>query len=206
MADHQTAIRAALRDRMCRRRASVPDRRQRAGAAAIVDRLVAFAVRGRWTTVLAYVAHAGELDPAAAVDGLLDLGITVGLPRVHDRDLSFHRMDGDDSWESGAFGILTPPAWAPTVTPADADAVLVPLVGFDDQGNRLGMGGGFYDRLLADATRPLRIGLAHDGQRVARLPVQAWDQHLDGIVTPTMTLWTTHRSAADAHIRACRRP
>ena len=67
------------------------------------------------------------------------------------------------------------------------DAILVPLVGFDDRGHRLGMGGGVYDRALADlARRPRRprlIGVAFEFQRQPRLREAAWDQPLDQVVT-----------------------
>jgi 5-formyltetrahydrofolate cyclo-ligase len=73
--------------------------------------------------------------------------------------------------------------------PSQLDAVLMPLVGFDEFGNRLGMGGGFYDRSFAfrQARRrwrkPLLIGVAFELQRCPTLPAAAWDIPLDGIVT-----------------------
>jgi 5-formyltetrahydrofolate cyclo-ligase len=69
------------------------------------------------------------------------------------------------------------------------DLILMPLVGFDDHGNRLGMGGGFYDRSLAFRharhhwRKPLLIGVAFELQRCPPLPIAAWDVPLDGIVT-----------------------
>ena len=69
------------------------------------------------------------------------------------------------------------------------DLVLVPLVGFDDQGTRLGMGGGFYDRSFATRLfrrywrKPRLIGVAYELQRVAHLDRQPWDVALDGVVT-----------------------
>ncbi len=72
------------------------------------------------------------------------------------------------------------PAWA-------LDLILLPLVGFDDDGQRMGMGGGFYDRTLAftrrPGPRPHLIGLAHECQRVESLPVAPWDVPLDAIVS-----------------------
>lgn len=71
----------------------------------------------------------------------------------------------------------------------ELDLILMPLVGFDDAGNRLGMGGGFYDRTLAFRharrrwRRPLLIGVAFGLQRCPTLPAEAWDVPLDGIVT-----------------------
>lgn len=68
------------------------------------------------------------------------------------------------------------------------DAVLLPLTGFDASGNRLGMGGGFYDRTLAfkrrqRKTRPLLVGVAHACQQGPALPAEAWDVPLAMIVT-----------------------
>ena len=73
--------------------------------------------------------------------------------------------------------------------PVQLDAVLMPLVGFDEHGNRLGMGGGFYDRSFAFRharrrwRKPLLIGVAFELQRCPTLPAAAWDIPLDGIVT-----------------------
>ena len=68
------------------------------------------------------------------------------------------------------------------------DIVLLPLLAFDDRGNRLGMGGGYYDRLFASrlhrkTKQPLRVGLAFDCQQAERLPMQAWDVPLHAVVT-----------------------
>jgi 5-formyltetrahydrofolate cyclo-ligase len=82
------------------------------------------------------------------------------------------------------------PAWAMQV-------VLMPLVGFDRTGNRLGMGGGFYDRTFAFKrnrihARPLLIGLAHSVQEVAALPTESWDMPLDLIATEKELLRVLH--------------
>ncbi|PHS14938.1 MAG: 5-formyltetrahydrofolate cyclo-ligase [Kangiella sp.] len=73
------------------------------------------------------------------------------------------------------------------------DLVLFPLVGFDLSGNRLGMGGGFYDatfEVISEITnRPKFIGLAHDFQQVEIIPKEIWDLPLDGVCTPTQTLY-----------------
>ncbi len=91
------------------------------------------------------------------------------------------------------FGILEPQLGINTVAPVwTLDIILLPLVGFDRGGNRMGMGGGFYDRTLAQFNvnqgnkglkRPLLIGLAHHCQEVEQLQVQSWDIPLDIIAT-----------------------
>ncbi len=83
------------------------------------------------------------------------------------------------------------PCHAPAerVRARELDLILMPLVGFDDAGNRLGMGGGFYDRTLAFRharrrwRKPFLLGVAFGLQRCAGLPAQAWDVPLDGILT-----------------------
>ena len=87
--------------------------------------------------------------------------------------------------EDNRFGIAEPPASNPHIQPEDIDAVLAPLVAFDDQGHRLGMGGGYYDRFLPrlNAGTPL-IGVAFACQQYEQpLPREAWDVPLHAVVT-----------------------
>jgi 5-formyltetrahydrofolate cyclo-ligase len=91
------------------------------------------------------------------------------------------------------FGIEEPRLNVQQVLPVSRlDIIFTPLVAFDATGQRLGMGGGFYDRTLQDwesaylqQCGPYPIGLAHDCQRVDALPVQEWDVPLPEIITPS---------------------
>jgi len=88
------------------------------------------------------------------------------------------------------FNITEPIDQSATVTAEQLDAVLVPLLGFDQMGNRLGMGGGFYDRSfefrIKSATKtPVLIGVAYDFQQLDNLPAEPWDVPLDIIITET---------------------
>ena len=90
-----------------------------------------------------------------------------------------------DAMEAAAWGIAEPTADKPEVDP---EIVLVPLLAFDARGYRLGYGGGFYDRTLARlrAKQPVvAIGLAYDEQKVDEVPVEAYDQRLDWVLTPS---------------------
>jgi 5-formyltetrahydrofolate cyclo-ligase len=85
-----------------------------------------------------------------------------------------------------ALGLVRPHNSRPHRSPRKLDVVLVPLVAFDADCNRLGAGGGFYDRTFAFRTRsgkPLLIGYAFDAQRVDRVPCEPWDIRLDAVVT-----------------------
>lgn len=94
-------------------------------------------------------------------------------------------------WRENSFGIPEPTPGGNTCLTAARylDLVVLPLVGFDDAGNRLGMGAGYYDQCLEFRRHrrhwrgPLLVGLAFDCQRADRIPAQPWDIPLDGIAT-----------------------
>lgn len=127
-----------------------------------------------------YAAQGSEIDPQFIEPGLP----RHAFPKVSDENLFFYL--GDRKALRPGFGnILEPDANAPMVTP---DLVLVPLIGATLAGQRLGQGGGYYDRTLARlrATgRVTALGLAWDAQIVAALPADPWDEMLDWIATPT---------------------
>jgi 5-formyltetrahydrofolate cyclo-ligase len=131
-----------------------------------------------------YIAQDQEIDPQATESAAAALGWQIAFPRVAtSAPLSFHETARADL-RPGYKGIAEPPADSPAVSP---DILLVPLVAIDAMGNRLGQGGGHYDRTLASlrAGGPvLAIGLAFDIQLVPLVRAEAWDQPLDAIATP----------------------
>ena len=124
----------------------------------------------------------GEIDPTPVLHRALALGCGIHLPVI--TNLRSRRMRFVPLTDAGE-----PAAPSAAIAPRWLDLVLVPLVGFDDRGNRLGMGAAFYDRHFAFLRhrrawrRPLLIGLAFELQRVDRLPVAPHDVPLWGIVT-----------------------
>ena len=139
--------------------------------------------------VAAYLAVDGEMRADGLLRWALRLGKTAFVPRLKpDATLSFVPWRPRSPMRKNRFGIAEPIA-ALRLPPRRLDVVFVPLTGFDDHGNRLGMGGGFYDRSFAFRLgsgrwrRPRLIGLAFECQRVDALPAQAWDAPLDGVLT-----------------------
>jgi len=135
------------------------------------------------------VYHAGPWEaPAAAYARFLrDAGHTIALPHFAQPDapMSFrHHTDpyAQDDLEVGPFGILQPAADAEPLVP---DVLFVPLVGFTPALDRLGQGGGHYDRWLAEHPPTLAVGLAWDAQVCDTLPTEPHDKPLDAVVTPT---------------------
>ena len=140
-----------------------------------------------------YLANDGEIDPAILLEHAQRLGKHCYLPVITgwpaDR-MHFQRLVPGQRWITNRFGIREPLVDPDLqARPWRLDLVLMPLVGFDEAGNRLGMGGGFYDRTFAYRRRrqcwagPRLLGLAHHCQKVAQLPTASWDIPLDGIVS-----------------------
>jgi len=142
-------------------------------------------------SVAGYLAIQGELPLDITLVQLRAAGAITAVPLVVGDALRFVQIDGDTPMRRNRFGIDEPAVAAPALSPMQLDAVLVPLVAFDDAGNRLGMGGGFYDRCFATVAQrrangqatPRLIGVAHPFQQVASLQPEAWDVPLDQVVT-----------------------
>jgi 5-formyltetrahydrofolate cyclo-ligase len=138
----------------------------------------------RSTRIALYLAADGELDPAQLAALCRKQDKSLYLPIIQqDNSLVFALWRPEQKLTANRYGIPEPPPDSDRLRADDMDIIFLPLVGWDEQGNRLGMGGGFYDRTLDGATRPLLVGLAHDCQQVAALPRESWDISLDFVVT-----------------------
>jgi 5-formyltetrahydrofolate cyclo-ligase len=147
--------------------------------------------------IAAYWPSDGELDPRPLLKDAREGGKAVYLPvlsrRIAGRSrirLRFVRWIDGEKMHPNRFGIPEPTRRGRHIRPArHLDLILVPLVGFDSACNRIGMGGGYYDRTLAYLKpsrrwrRPRLIGIAHECQRVEKIESRPWDIPLDAVVT-----------------------
>jgi 5-formyltetrahydrofolate cyclo-ligase len=142
--------------------------------------------------IACYLANDGEIDPEYIIQTAWKLLKQVYLPVLSpfQSKLYFAPYTAGMEMHRNRFGIPEP-ACSPVnwVTAWQLDLMLLPLVAFDENGNRLGMGGGFYDRSLAyrrsrtHSLKPRLIGLAHELQREDKLEINSWDIPLDMIAT-----------------------
>lgn len=110
------------------------------------------------------------------------------LPRVEGPGRMTARLyEGKASLEAGAYGILSPKESAQVIAPDALDLILVPGVAFTPRMERIGQGGGYYDRFLP-RTRALRMGAAYDFQMRNRVPQHECDARMDILITPTKIL------------------
>ncbi|MFC4728010.1 5-formyltetrahydrofolate cyclo-ligase [Coralloluteibacterium thermophilus] len=180
--------RDALRRRLRSARAALPALARIEAAQAVAERLQAHPALQQPGYVAGYWAVAGEL-PLHAVLGLLPAGAVYCLPRLHPEGrLVFAPWRFGDSVTPNRFGIPEPDLeLASCLEATELHAVLVPLVGFDRRGNRLGTGGGWYDRTFAfrqeSGAPPWLVGVGFAEQEIAAVPAEAWDVRLDAVVT-----------------------
>lgn len=133
--------------------------------------------------VSAYHPISAEIDTRPLIEKLRSAGAQIALPRVEGGEIVFRSWVKNAALEDGLFGVKQPRADAEILRPT---LVLMPLLAFDRMGNRLGYGGGYFDRALSGlraSGRAFACALAFNGQHVDSLPADEHDQPLDWAVT-----------------------
>lgn len=177
-----------IRKQVLARRDALPAADRRALSKRITRRLLALDAYRNARCVMAYVSFGSEFESAGFISDLLAHGKTLVLPRVvrESRMLRLHSVrDPGEQLEAGVWGIRQPRAdLCPEVSASRIDFVLVPGVAFTRQGQRLGYGGGYYDRLIKEfARRPPLVAAVFDLQVLPELPVSESDQGVDCVIT-----------------------
>ncbi|MBU0902763.1 5-formyltetrahydrofolate cyclo-ligase [Pseudomonas spirodelae] len=193
MLDTTALSRAQLRRHLRAQRRALSPRAQRQAAHGLYKQLAQHPLFRRARQIALYLPNDGEIDPRPLLRAAQKRGKATYLPVLSpwpQSKMVFQRVRADQPLRKNRFGIYEPQrnckqqrkVWA-------LDLVLMPLVGFDHHGARLGMGGGFYDRSLAYLSlrknwhKPTLLGLAHECQLVERLAMASWDVPLQGTVT-----------------------
>ncbi|MEE1865590.1 MULTISPECIES: 5-formyltetrahydrofolate cyclo-ligase [Pseudomonas] len=193
MTDTAQLTRPQLRRLLRDARRALSPAQQRQAAAGLYRQLAQHPLFRRARHIALYLPNDSEIDPRLLLREAQRRGKRTYLPVLHAWPRSkmvFQRIEHGEKLRPNRFRIAEPhinlarqrPIWA-------LDLILLPLVGFDEEGGRLGMGGGFYDRSLAYQARrkawkkPLLLGLAHECQKVQRLAQASWDVPLQGTVS-----------------------
>lgn len=186
--------RAALRTFYKQQRACLTAKQRNQKRMALNHQLINFAPLQTAHTVGAFLATPDEADVNLWIEHFWRQGGQVALPKVEQSGgMFFLPYTPDSQLQLNRYNIAEPSQGQP-VSPEAFDAVLVPLVAFDDHGNRLGMGGGYYDRYLPQL-RPdaYRIGVAFSNQHSSEtLPNDTWDVTMHAVVTEDGVLEWRH--------------
>lgn len=181
------AAKTALRQHLRRLRRRLPPERRTAAAERAARRADILLRSVGAKTVAVYLPFGGEIDTRPLIRRLLARGVEILVPQVDTQAGRMHFVRLDLTRLShNRYGIAEPRTRR-HFRPRSIDAVVVPLLGFDNRGTRLGAGGGYYDRWFARHARGrdlLRLGYAFAEQRCEALPRDPWDYRLHLTITP----------------------
>ena len=188
MKSTQQTRRNQLRQQIRKTRANLTALQQQQAEDSITQQALAFIEERNAQHIALYVSFDGEISTDKLIKTLWAQDKHVYLPVLHPfnpNHLLFLRYLPDTPMVKNKFGIWEPKLNVQNVLPLDElDILFTPLVAFDKQGNRLGMGGGFYDRTLQNWRNSsfIPVGLAHQCQQVEQLLTEAWDVPLHQIL------------------------
>ena len=201
--------RAQLRKKLRDARRTLSYEQHEDAAKRVASQLNTLPLLDNSTTIAGYLVNDGEVNLKYYIDQVWHTSgkKTFALPVLHPvckGHLLFLSYTQNSKLTFNKYKIEEPILSCQNVIPVtQCDVILMPLVGFDSMGNRLGMGGGYYDRTLSftqnktgfhspsEKRTPKLVGIAHDIQEVDALPIAPWDVPLDAIVTPSRILQFT---------------
>lgn len=181
-----TDLRSQLRQSMRLKRQSLTAGQQTQAAESIIPQALSLIESYQASHIAFYLPFNGEISPLPLMEQLLQQGKKLYLPLLHpftSGQLLFLNYDCKTSLKFNRLRIQEPVLDVRNIIPLqELEMIFTPLVACDKAGNRLGMGGGFYDRTLAQAPHLISVGLAHECQQVEQLPIESWDMPLDHII------------------------
>jgi 5-formyltetrahydrofolate cyclo-ligase len=181
--------RNTLRNKILRQRAELSNSTNALTATALLKNIQTIPQFTKSKRISAYLAMNGEMDAEATFKWARAQGKKTYLPVMKGKFLKFAELSNNTTLIPGTYNIKVPEHHTKDLLcPEDLDIVLVPLLGFDEQMNRIGMGGGYYDRSFEFKTKsalktPTLIGIAHELQKQKAVPAEPWDVPMDYVVT-----------------------
>ena len=178
-----------MRQHNRKRRAELGTQQLEQAGATLAHKIIELGAYRQAQHLAVYFAVNGEISLDPVIDHALAAGKQVYLPNLDQHSLRFSPYFREQKMRINKFRLPEPDvADDEMLQPAELDLVLAPLVVFDQNRNRIGMGGGFYDRSFAmrrspQVTAPVLIGVAHELQKVEQIVPEEWDVRLDMVVT-----------------------
>lgn len=174
---------AALRREAARRTAALPDGYLAAAGRAMAAHVTALPAYRQAETVFAFMSTAREPDTRPLLERILRDGKRLALPACTGPGMMVCRLVTDlGALRAGPYGILEPPEDCPAVPPGEIGLVVAPCAACDSRGDRLGRGGGYYDRFLAAYAGPALV-LCPQALLMENIPMEPWDRPAAMVVT-----------------------
>jgi len=182
---------SSLRQILRKQRRQISHSRQQQHSQSIIQYIIHSPLYKNSHHIALYLAADGEVDLSSMIEQLFNDNKKIFLPIILSKKNSimhFQLFDNETPLEKNCFGILEPVYQENRCIAVEhLDLILAPLVGFDEFGNRMGMGGGYYDRalqpLIDKQIKTQFFGIAHEFQKVQHLQANHWDIPLHGIIT-----------------------
>lgn len=178
------------RKKLQQQRAKITLSEQKKVSAIITEQLIQHPIFLQSQTIASYNAIQHEIDPSALIQNAWKLKKNCYLPVLQGKQLLFCAYKADTLLKENRFNIQEPLlSVGACIAPQAIDLVLVPVVGFTEKGQRLGMGAGFYDRSFAfllnspKSRRPFLLGLAYEWQKLVSFTEKSWDVPLNAVIT-----------------------
>lgn len=172
-----------IRERILRARSSLLPSEVTEESERITEEIVRHPRFCKADTLLIYVDFRNEVQTGQLMELAWKMGKTVGVPRVSGRQMEFYEITSREDLEPGKFGILEPKKNCPIIKPEDAECIaVIPGVAFDKKGNRIGYGGGYYDRYFADKQGIYKIAAAFQMQIVPEIESEKFDIKMDCVI------------------------
>ncbi len=181
------ARKSELRKSLRRRRTAIGRAQRNHYARRAALRLLRWRQLRQARHIAVYLSARSELSTAILIEYLMRQGRKLWAPVTSaNAGMHFVPLRREGKLRRGSLDLLQPARSRPKCGAARIDLILLPLLGFDARGHRLGNGGGYYDRALAaprTGRRPLLVGYAYAAQEMTSIPAEAWDVRLDAVVT-----------------------
>ncbi len=177
--------RQALRKAKIQARESLHTNERNMQSQQITERILTSKVFQEAETIMIYRGIRGEVRLEALEQAKESEGKQFLFPLcLPERQMAALDPKGEDAWKPGNFGILEPvPEKSIEVRPEDIDLIICPCTAFDENCNRMGMGGGYYDRFLPKCTKAVVAAVAFEVQKAERIPMEPWDRPVDLVFT-----------------------
>lgn len=178
-----------LRSSMKSRLAALTPQEYRDLNQSLYSKFLQFKILDNTNNIMIYYSVRNEVDTVAIIGYLLEARKKVALPVcTPERDLQVAVINDLNQLQPAPFGLMEPKPSAALLGPEKIELIIIPGVAFDEKGNRLGHGKGYYDRFLSKTPNKFKLGLAYDFQLVPEIPTEEHDVKMNGLLTPTRYL------------------